>query len=151
MQLSKVQLKKELKKIEEFIYNNDESIGAYGDGKSIVETPHAPLTHEFADQLYLRRMDMVKGSVIVGAIHNHKHIWFLMTGHISVYANDELQDYIAPCYVISEPGTKRFIYAHEESIFVNIHKNPTNTTDIKELEKEIVSFTEEDYEKYKNK
>ena len=39
----------------------------------------------------------------------------------------------------------------EDSIFVNIHKNPENIKDIKKLEQEIVSLTFEDYEKYINK
>ena len=112
---------------------------------------HAPLTHDFADQLYIRRMDMVSGSVVVGAIHNHKHVWFLLTGKLSIYSNNKLEDYVAPCYVVSEPGTKRLIYAHEQSIFVNVHKNPSNTKNIEELEKEIVSFTEEEFKNYKNK
>jgi hypothetical protein len=36
-------------------------------------------------------------------------------------------------------------------VFVNIHKNPTNCRDIEELEKDIVSKTFEDYERYINK
>ena len=94
---------------------------------------------------------MVAGSVVVGAIHNHKHVWFLLTGKLSIYSNNKLEDYVAPCYVVSEPGTKRLIYAHEQSIFVNVHKNPSNTKNIEELEKEIVSFTEEEFKNYKNK
>jgi len=38
----------------------------------------------------------------------------------------------------------------EDSVFVNVHKNPSNTQDIKELEKEIVSMTIQEYNnKYK--
>lgn len=136
--------------IKELIENNN-VLESYGNGESIVETPHAALTHDFADQLYIRRMDMVAGSVVVGAIHNHKHVWFLLTGKLSIYSNNKLEDYVAPCYVISEPGTKRLIYAHEQSIFVNVHKNPSNTKNIEELEKEIVSFNEEEFKNYKNK
>ena len=35
--------------------------------------------------------------------------------------------------------------------FVNIHKNPTNTQDLNELEAEIVSKNYEEYEQYINK
>ena len=62
--------------------------------------------------------------------------------------NGEEIEHIAPCYTVSEPGSKRFIYALEDSIFVNVHKNPSNTKDIEKLEKEIVSFT---IEKFKEK
>ena len=73
-----------------------------------------------------------------------------MTGHLTIGTKETVEDYIAPCYVISQPGTQRAIYANEDSIFVNIHKNPTNTQDIRELEKEIVALNREEYEEYIN-
>ena len=94
---------------------------------------------------------MDQGSIVVGAIHKHLHVWFLLTGHISVVTEDATEDYIAPCYVVATPGTKRVIYANKQSIFVNIHKNPTNSQDIKWLEKEIVATSIEEYEEYINK
>ena len=110
-----------------------------------------PLKHTFADGIYVRQMSMNPGSVVVGAIHKHLHVWFLLTGHISVVTEEVTEDYIAPCYVVATPGTKRVIYAHKESIFVNIHKNPTNTQDIQQLEKDIVAKDFKEYEEYINK
>jgi hypothetical protein len=110
-----------------------------------------PLEHTFADGIYVRQMTMDKDSLVVGAIHNHLHVWFLMSGHITVATEDGNIEYLAPCHVLATPGTKRVIYANEDSVFVNVHKNPTNCMDIEKLEKEIVSATFEDYEKYINK
>ena len=110
-----------------------------------------PLKHTFADGIYVRQMSMDQGSIVVGAIHKHLHVWFLLTGHISVVTEDATEDYVAPCYVVATPGTKRVIYANKQSIFVNIHKNPTNSQDIKWLEKEIVATSIEEYEEYINK
>ena len=110
-----------------------------------------PLKHSFADGIYVRQMSMDKGSSVIGAIHNHLHVWFLLTGNISVATEEAIEDYIAPCYVIATPGTKRVIYANEDSIFVNVHKNPSNTENIQELEGELVSRYYEEYEKYINK
>ena len=109
-----------------------------------------PLKHTFADGIYVRQMSMNPGSVVVGAIHKHLHVWFLLTGHISVVTEESTEDYIAPCYVVATPGTKRVIYAHEKSIFVNVHKNPTNTQDIQQLEKNIVAKDFKEYEEYIN-
>ena len=109
-----------------------------------------PLKHTFADGIYVRQMSMNPGSVVVGAIHKHLHVWFLLTGHISVVTEENTEDYIAPCYVVATPGTKRVIYAHEKSIFVNVHKNPTNTQDIQQLEKNIVAKDFKEYEEYIN-
>lgn len=110
-----------------------------------------PLKHTFADGIYVRQMFMGKDTLVIGAIHNHLHVWFLMSGYITVATEDVSEEYIAPCYIVSTPGTKRVIYANEDSVFVNVHKNPTNCEDIKTLEREIVSATFEEYEEYINK
>jgi hypothetical protein len=122
-----------------------------GNGNHIVHSDNFPLKHAFADGVYIRQMDMNAGSAVVGAIHNHSHVWFLLTGYLAVATEDNVEEFIAPCYVVAKPGSKRVIYAIEDSIFVNIHKNPENIKDIKELEAEIVSLTFKDYEEYINK
>ena len=121
------------------------------DNGNILKSEEFPLKHTFADGIYVRQMNMKKDSIVVGAIHNHLHVWFLLTGYIRVATESSTEDYIAPCYVTATPGVKRVIYAIEESIFVNIHKNPTNTQDLEELETEIVSKNYEEYEQYINK
>jgi quercetin dioxygenase-like cupin family protein len=126
--------------------NNDKDILLHNDGKILNAPDLIPITHEFADQIYLRKMVLKKGIVVVGAKHNHKHIWFLLSGKVTIKENNEIITHIAPCYTISKPGAQRIIHADEDSIFVNIHKNPTNTTNIEDLEKEIVSF---DFEIFK--
>ena len=143
------------KKIIEFentLIANADGINIEGDCKHIVtESKITPIKHTFADGVYIRQMDMITGSVVVGAIHKHLHVWFLLTGHITVATEDTTEDYIAPCYVVSTPGVKRVILANEDSIFVNVHKNPSNTKDIDQLEKEIVALNYEEYEQYINK
>tara|TARA_Y100000004_G_scaffold126921_1_gene142883 strand:- start:494 stop:877 length:384 start_codon:yes stop_codon:yes gene_type:complete len=106
----------------------------------IVEIEETPITHEFADQIYLRKMVMQKGQAVLGAEHKHNHVWFLLEGKVTIKENGEVIDHIAPCYTISKPGAKRVIYAHEKSIFINVHKNPSNTKNIKKLEKQIVKL-----------
>ena len=94
---------------------------------------------------------MKKDTVVVGAIHKHLHVWFLLIGDVTIATEDTTEDYIAPCYIVSTPGVKRVIYANKESIFVNIHKNPSNTQNLDKLEAEIVSKNYKEYEKYINK
>ena len=123
-----------------------------GDGKDIVHSQKFPMKHTFADGVYVREMFMKKDSAVIGAIHKHLHVWFLLTGHLVIAKEESKEEYLAPCYVLAEPGSKRVIYAVEDSVFVNVHKNPTNTQDILELEKNIVALNREDYEEYlKNK
>jgi hypothetical protein len=147
-----MKLKKTINEAEEIINlvaSNQDLIGFYGDGKNIPEVPEIPLKHSFADQIYIRQMNMKAGQVVVGAIHNHLHAWFLLTGKVYIIESEEKIEHIAPCYTISKPGAQRVIYAVEDSIFVNIHKNPSNTQNIKELEKQIISFTKEEFNNQK--
>jgi len=143
--------REEIKSLQELLINNADGENIEGDGKHIIHSDNFPLKHTFADGIYVRQMDMEAGSVVVGAIHNHLHVWFLLTGHLAVATEDSVEEFVAPCYVLATPGSKRVIYAIEKSIFVNIHKNPNNIKDIKKLEDEIVSLTFEEYEEYINK
>ncbi len=137
--------------LEKTLLDNVDEKNIIGNKGEIVRSEKFPLKHTFADGIYIRQMTMRQDSVVVGAIHNHLHVWFLLTGHITVATEDTTEDYIAPCYVTSTPGVKRVIYANEESIFVNVHKNPTNTQDLDKLEAEIVSKNYKEYEQYINK
>ena len=151
--------KKEVKKsnrekileLENKVIGIADGINIEGTGKEILTNSKiAPITHSFADGIYIRQMNMQKDSIVIGAIHKHLHAWFLLTGHITVATEDKVEDYIAPYYTLSTPGVKRVIHAIEDSIFVNIHKNPSNTKDIDKLEKEIVALNYKEYEEYIN-
>ena len=143
--------REEIQSLQDILISQADGENIEGDGKNIIHSKNFPLKHTFADGIYIRQMDMKAGSMVVGAIHNHLHVWFLLTGNLSVATEESVEDFVAPCYVLSTPGAKRVIYAVEDSIFVNIHKNPKNIKNIKKLEDEIVSLTFEEYEEYINK
>jgi len=135
---------------EKLLIENTDGKNIISDKGNVVRCEEFPLKHLFADQIYIRQMNMKKDTLVVGAIHNHLHVWFLLTGSLTVVTETSNEDFIAPCYVISKPGAKRVIYAHEDSIFVNIHKNPDNIKDIDQLEATIVSKNYKEYEEYTN-
>ena len=143
--------REEIQALQDMLISKADGENIVGDGNNIVHCSEFPLKHTFADGIYVRQMDMKADSLVVGAIHNHLHVWFLLTGHLTVSTEDTVEEFIAPCYVVANPGSKRVIHAIKDSIFVNIHKNPKNIKDIEKLEKEIVSLTFEEYEKYINK
>tara|TARA_R110002167_G_scaffold51185_1_gene148307 strand:+ start:32 stop:487 length:456 start_codon:yes stop_codon:yes gene_type:complete len=120
------------------------------DGDNVVkgDSDTFPLKHTFTDGIYIRQMSMRKDSFVIGKIHKHNHVWFLLSGEISVADENNTVDHIAPCYVEAPSGSKRMIYAHEDSVWVNIHANPTNTQDLEELEELIIA---KDYEEINNK
>lgn len=130
------------------------------DGKSIIagteenpivtDSKQIPIEHFFMDGVYVRKMTMFKDTVVIGAIHKHLHMCFLLQGHLSVVSESGTKEYIAPCYIVAEPGEKRVLYSHEDSCWYNTHKNPDNTQDVRELEKQIVALSYEEYNEYIN-
>jgi hypothetical protein len=143
-----LQQEKKINMLTSLLIQNENGVNIIGNGKDIVHHEVVPLKHSFADQVYIRQMDMSKDTMVIGAIHKDLHVWFLLTGNLTIATKNGVEDYIAPCYVVAEPGTQRVIYANEDSIFVNIHKNPSNTKNIDELEKELVAMSKEEYEKH---
>jgi len=118
----------------------------------VTDSEILPIKHYFMDGVYVREMIMNPGMLVVGAIHKHKHMCFLLQGHLSVASDSGITDYIAPCIIVANPGERRVLYAHEYSVWYNTHKNPSNTEDVYQLEKDIVATSYEEYEQYiKNK
>tara|TARA_R110001606_G_C15196264_1_gene631155 strand:- start:380 stop:859 length:480 start_codon:yes stop_codon:yes gene_type:complete len=138
------------KRLQEFqttvIANNDLE-NVFGDGESFVDNEHIPITHNFSDQLYMRQMCMPAESIVVSAVHHTDHFWFLMKGKILVTTDGITVEHTAPCYEISIKGAKRLIYCVEDCIFINVHKNPTNTKDMNKVEEFLYSFTIEEFNK----
>jgi hypothetical protein len=106
-----------------------------------------PLWHSFAPGVYLRTIFLPKNSLIVGKIHKHAHANIVLSGHVRVYTEHEQeQEFIAPLQMISKPGTKRVVLALEDTMWMTIH--PTKSTDLAEIEKEVIATNYEEYEAF---
>jgi hypothetical protein len=108
-----------------------------------------PLTHTFTDGIYAREILIKKDMLVIGKIHKYDHTFFLLKGVLLIFTENGVQEMVAPCYGISPSGTKRVVYALEDSVFVNVHPNFDNITDIEKLEEKFVVSSFEDYNKYK--
>ncbi len=136
---------KKLEVLQEVLIANNHEDFIHGDGKTLVNNEEFPIKHNFSDQLYMREMRMKAGTFVVSAMHHTDHFWFLMTGRILVTTDGETIEHIAPCFEKSIKGAKRLITCSEDCIFINIHKNPSNTKDLDEIEDKLYSFTIEEY------
>jgi len=117
------------------------------EGATFGDTDKCPLTHKFADGMYVREIFIPKGMMIVGKIHKHSHPNFLLSGEVSVFTEqDGIKKLKGPLSMISSAGTKRVVYAHEDSVWITVHLNLTDTQDLKEIEEETIakSFDELD-------
>jgi len=102
-----------------------------GDGKI------CPLKHTFCDGSYVREIFMPKGTLVVSKIHKKRHPYFIMSGDVSVVTEDGSARIKAPYQGITEPGTKRVLFTHEDTVWTTVHV--TEKTDIKEIEQEIIA------------
>ena len=101
-----------------------------------------PVKHSFADGCYIREVFNPAGELLVTKIHKKQHPFFLMKGKMSILTEKGVDHLEAPHHGITQPGTKRIIYTHEDCIFITVHA--TDKTDIKEIEKEVIAESFED-------
>lgn len=103
-----------------------------------------PVRHVFAQGLYARELTIPKGMVASGKVHCQEHIFIVSKGDISVLTEDGPQRVQAPYMLVTQPGTKRVVFAHEETVVTTVHA--TTETDVKALESELVVSSFEEYE-----
>lgn len=112
--------------------------------KKIAEQPDAvygddacPLVHKFGDGCYIREITMPKGMLLTSKIHKKKHPYFVLKGDVSVLTGEGVIRIKAPFSGITEPGTKRVLYMHEETVWTTVHI--TESKDLKQIESEIIA------------
>lgn len=103
------------------------------------------VTHHFAGGVYARELSIPKGAVIVGKIHRHAHLNFLMKGDISVLTEHGIKRLKAPAVIASSPGIKRAGYAHEDTIWITAHA--TQETDLEVIEAKMICKSFDEFER----
>ena len=154
MELNLIEKRKNtIEDLSKLLIKNADGINIVGDGKKLVrEAESIEIINEFTNGVYMRRMDVLKDTIIIGAIHKELHSWFLMHGVVRVADAESINYYQAPCYTISKPGTQRVIEVVEDAIWINIHSNPNNEKDLDKIEERLFAFTQSEYNEYlKNK
>lgn len=110
------------------------------------ETFELPVEHYFSRGVYGRYMDIPKGVTITGRIHKYSQINVLIRGEVSVLTEDGVVQKKAPFIVVSPPGTKRAVYAHEDSTWMTFcGTEHTDTNTIVDL---LTTRTYEEYDSF---
>jgi hypothetical protein len=94
-----------------------------------------PLEHFFTPEIYTRKILMPAGTIVVSLKHKTTHPFFILKGKVAVlkitsdgfFEREAL--YVAGDMGITRPGTKRFLYNIEDTIWVTCHSNPENIED----------------------
>ena len=111
-----------------------------------ISTPECPLEHAFAPGAYGRQIFIPKDTLLVGKIHKHAHLNFLMQGTVSVATEEGPVVYTAPRMMVSKAGTKRVVYTHEDTIWATVHL--THETDLEKIEEEIIAPSYEAFDAF---
>ena len=98
--------------------------------------------HKFCEGLYVRTLHIPKGTLIVGKRHRNKTLNMLTKGSITIYDGDSTITHNAPFTFEADKYSKKAGFAHEDSIWVNIHV--TSEKDLVKLEAECI-IPEEEY------
>ena len=108
------------------------------------------ITNRFTPGLYAREMIIPKGSLLTGALHKTQHMFVISKGDISTwFPGGAVTRVQAPYTGITEPGTRRLGYAHEDTVWTTFHA--TEETDPDKIVEEITDtrpnplLTESDY------
>lgn len=110
-----------------------------------------PVTHFKAPGMIGRQMHIPKDSIIVGKIHKHAHLNQISYGHVRVMTEFGPMEIKGPHTFTSQPGTKRVVYALEDTLWTTFHLNPNeydpeDEDDMKQLENEIIATSYEQFE-----
>ena len=97
-----------------------------------------PLEHIFSGGVYIRQMLGPAGTLAIGKRHRYETCNMLLAGEVSIYMGSDkpARRIKAPFQWTSPPMTKKLVYFHEDSIFVNIH--PTKETDLAKIENHFI-------------
>jgi hypothetical protein len=106
-----------------------------------------PLQHVFAPGVYARTIMIPAGTVVVGKIHKHAHVNILSQGEVTVVTESGgRENFCGPITMVSQPGTKRAVYAHTAVVWTTIHL--TDKTDLDEIEDHVIAKTYAEYESF---
>lgn len=96
----------------------------------------APLIHRFAPGMYVREIFMPAGVWFTTRVHKTGHPFVIVSGLVSIYLGaGETQLINGPFVGITEPGTRRVIYTHEDTKWITFHA--THLTDLVAIESEL--------------
>lgn len=130
--------------LREEIVNLEKIMTDMSDG---TEMDNFPVSHYFAPGAYAREMFIPKDSTIIGKIHKHAHLNILSFGKVTVATEEGTIVIEAPHTFTSLPGTKRAVYAIEDTLWTTIHV--TDETDLEKIEEEVIAPSFEALEVFK--
>jgi hypothetical protein len=92
--------------------------------------------HYFHGGMYCREVFRHAGVLVVGAVHKKEHMYLIVSGTVSITADDGVHTVTGPHLFLSKPGTKRAVYAETDALCMTFHAIEEKS--IEEAEAELV-------------
>lgn len=115
---------------------SSDQLRAIHDVLRTVEPVELPTKHYFAGGMYCREGVIPAGTVIVGKVHKTEHFIMVLKGRITVWTETGRVELCAPFIGTCPASVQRMGYAHEDTVFVNVHR--TDKTNLEEVEADLV-------------
>jgi hypothetical protein len=96
-----------------------------------------PVKHRFTDHLYSRQVYLPKDLLLTSEIHLTEHQYVVIMGVIAVWTPDT-NSWIrldAPEHGITLPGTRRVLYALEDTVWTTFHRLTDEENEHRNVEK----------------
>ena len=103
------------------------------------ETIECPLIHSFTPGFYIRQIFMPTGTLLTSKIHKTKHAYYISKGKVSVWIDKGNEVTLEEGFWgMTEAGTRRILYIHEDCIWTTFHANEDDCEDVLEIEHRII-------------
>lgn len=103
-----------------------------------------PTEHHFAEGIYTRKIFIPRGTLIVGKVHLRETTNICALGDITILTADGIRRFRAGEVIVSAPGIQKVGYAHEDTIWINVHA--TNERDLEKIEAKFVRDPDIDFD-----
>jgi hypothetical protein len=98
-----------------------------------------PVTHRFTPGLYIREIFIRRGTMTTTMVHGKTHPFVISMGTVEVISENEGRVvYSAPHTGITEPGTRRILFAHSDVVWTTFHLNEDNDNDPEEIGRKVL-------------
>lgn len=103
---------------------------------TLPQAPGMQTEHFFSGGMYCRRHFIPAGTLVVSKVHKTEHLFVGCVGRLNVWGQGDFYILFPGGVVPSQKGTKRIVYAPEDTVVMTIHK--TDVTNVDEIESELM-------------
>lgn len=86
--------------------------------------------HFFGERLYVRQLEMKRGTMIAGRVHKYDHVFILVKGRLSIWSEEGRKTLTGPCTFECKAGVQRVGYAHDDVLCMTAHGTVNDNRDI---------------------